>query len=117
MAYALVYAGQRFFYRIWQFLAHWYAHGFLIVGGRTISALEYFDQIVALRITLRFFWQPLYRDYSVIGYFIGIPARAGRVFIGVVTYAIVFAIAAGVYLAWAAIPLYLLFNALQPLLV
>ncbi|MBI3114808.1 MAG: hypothetical protein HYZ07_02505 [Candidatus Harrisonbacteria bacterium] len=105
---ALAYIGERFFYRIWRFLVHWYAGGFFAIGGQTTNMLEYLDRTLALRITLRYFFQPLYRDYSFIGYLIGIPSRTVRALAGVVAYGAVFAVAVAAYAGWAAIPLYLL---------
>lgn len=108
MVQAVTYLIQRFFYRIWMFFVHWYVGGYIAIGGRFLNILEYLDQTIALRITLRYFWQPLYRDYSVIGYMIGIPARTVRTLAGVVAYGAVLAVGIAAYLAWAAIPIYLL---------
>lgn len=110
MALAVVYLIQRFFYRIWQFLSHWYVGGYFVIGGKFLNILEYLDQTIALRITLKYFWQPLYRDYSFIGYMIGIPARAARTLAGFVAYGAVLAVGIATYLAWATIPLYLVFS-------
>lgn len=108
MIQAVVYLIQRFLYRIWQFIAHWYVGGYFAIGGRFLNMLEYLDQTIALRITLHYFWQPLYRDYSFIGYMIGIPARTVRTLVGFVAYGAVIAVGLGAYLAWAAIPVYFL---------
>lgn len=110
MVQAVAYLIQRFFYRIWQFLSHWYVGGYFAIGGKFLNILEYLDQTIALRITLKYFWQPLYRDYSFIGYMIGIPARAARTLAGFVAYGVVLAVGIATYLAWAAIPLYFLFS-------
>ncbi len=108
MVQAVIYLIQRFFYRIWEFLTHWYVGGYFAIGGKFLNILEYLDQTLALRITLRYFFQPLYRDYSFIGYLIGIPVRAVRTFIGLIAYGAVIAAGVAVYLAWAAVPLYFL---------
>jgi len=109
MDFALFYVVQRFFYRIFDFFHHWYIDGSRVIAHQFIDTLESADQTLALRITLRHFLEPLYKDYSVIGRILGIVFRTGRVIIGAVLYlfiAIIFAIA---YLVWVAIPAVILF--------
>ena len=108
MIQAVIYLIQRFFYRIWRFLVNWYVGGYFSIGGKFLNILEYLDQTLALRITLRYFFQPLYRDYSFIGYMIGIPVRTVRTLVGLVAYGAVIAVGVAAYCAWAAIPLYFL---------
>lgn len=104
----------RFFYRIWQFLVHWYGHGFLIFWEKTFVLFAFIDQTIALRITLRYFFEPLYRDYTTLGRMLGIVFRSGRVVVGVVTYGSIGVLAIAFYIIWALFPLYVLSHVLYP---
>lgn len=107
MATAVLYLSQSFIFRIWQFFVHWYGHGYLNIGGAALNTLEQMDKTLALRITLRYFGQPLYKDYTYLGYALGLVFRSLRILIGVVVYAVVVAVFAAIYLSWAAVPVYL----------
>lgn len=92
MDFALVYLVGRFFYRLVDFFHHWYADASRRFAYTFIAFLEYLDQTFAVKITLKHFFHPLYKDYSVIGRVLGVIFRSGRIVIG-----------AGVYLFWTAI--------------
>ena len=70
--------------------------------------LEAADQTFAIRITLRHFFEPLYKDYSIIGRILGVIFRTGRVIVGGVVYLLITIMFAVVYLVWLAIPAALL---------
>jgi hypothetical protein len=111
MDFALFYVIQRFFYRIFDFFHHWYADGSRLIAHEFISTLESADQSLALRITLRHFFEPLYKDYSVIGRILGVVFRTGRVIVGAALYLFIAALFAAAYLIWIAIPAIILFYA------
>ncbi len=69
------------------------------------------DQSFALAITLRHFFEPLYKDYSVIGRILGIVFRSARLAIGGAFYLVLAAAFAIVYLIWLAIPAVILIYA------
>jgi|GEM_PF-199350 len=110
VSFSLIYLIQRFFYRIYEFMRHWYIGGFLKVVHRTLSFLEILDRRLALKITLRYLFRPLYQDYTVLGYILGFIFRSARVAIAGFVYLIVILIALAVYLAWAAFPAYLVYK-------
>ncbi len=114
MLLALRYLVTRFFYRIWQFLVHWYAHGFLLFWEKTLALFAHLDQAIALRITLRYFFEPLYRDYTTLGRVLGVVFRSGRVIVGVFAYGVLGIFAVALYVLWALLPLYILSHALLP---
>lgn len=114
MIIAIRYLVTRFFYRIWQFLVHWYGHGFLLFWDKMLSLFESIDQTIALKITLRYFFEPLYRDYTTVGRILGIIFRSGRVIVGVVAYGALGIFAAALYIIWALLPLYILSHAVLP---
>ena len=113
MDFSFAYLVQRFFYHLFDFFHHWYVDGSRRFAHSFISALESADRTFAVKITLRHFFEPLYRDYSVIGRILGIVFRTGRVIIGSIIYcavAIVFVVA---YVVWLVIPVAIIFYAVR----
>lgn len=76
-----------------------------------MAALTSADQSLALKITLRHFFEPLYKDYSAIGRILGVIFRTGRILIGLAAYIFVTAFFLLVYLIWIAIPFAILYYA------
>ena len=113
--FALGYLLHRFFYRIFDFFRHWYAGGTRVIAHAFITTLETIDKSLAVEITLHHFFEPLYKDYSIIGRILGIVFRSARVTIGMVVYLLValgFFVAA---LVWVLIPPTLLFFSIKGL--
>jgi hypothetical protein len=100
MDFAPVYLIQRFFYRLVDFFHHWYVDGSRAIGHRFVTALEEADRSLAIKITIRYFFQPLYRDYSAIGRVLGVIFRTGRILVGLVVYSVIMALFLVLYLAW-----------------
>ena len=111
MDFALVYLIQRFFYRLSDFFHHWYVDGSRVFAHKLISTLEGADQTIAFKITLRHFFEPLYKDYTVIGRILGVVFRTGRLILGSAFYLFIFAAFAVAYLIWIAGPAIILFYA------
>jgi hypothetical protein len=110
-----VYLVQRFIYRIYDFLHHWYIDGSRAIAHRFISALESADRSFAVKITLIHFFEPLYKDYSGVGRVVGVIFRAGRIVIGSIAYLVITIFFAVVYVAWLAIPAVILYYAVRSL--
>ncbi|MEK7630004.1 MAG: hypothetical protein AAB432_01295 [Patescibacteria group bacterium] len=108
MNFALVYLVQQFFYRIFDFFYHWYIKSGRFYSNIVLNRLEKLDYYFAWRITLKNLFQPLYKDYSIIGYVLGFFFRLLRLLITSVIYAFIFIFAAGLYLLWLAAPIYLI---------
>jgi hypothetical protein len=104
MDFSVVYLARRFFYRLLDFFHHWYVDGSRVFGRHFMATLTAADQRFAVAITLRHFFEPLYKDYSVIGRILGIVFRSVRVLIGGVFYLALTLAFAFVYLVWLAIP-------------
>ena len=83
--------------------------GSRVIGRRFMATLTAADQSFAVAITLRHFFEPLYKDYSVIGRILGIIFRTVRVAIGAVFYLILAFVFAVAYLIWLAIPAIIIF--------
>jgi hypothetical protein len=113
--FAFGYLIYRLFYRIGDFFRHWYADGSRVIAHRFISTLEDVDQSLAVAITLRHFFQPLYKDYSVIGRILGVIFRTGRILIGGAIYLVIAALFFAFYLVWIAIPAAIIFLVLKNL--
>lgn len=107
MVQAFVYLGKRFFYRILDFLRHWYVKSMRMYWNYVINKLERLDLVLAWKITLKNLFQPLYRDFSIIGRVLGFIFRASRLLVGGFVYIVVFFVAIGIYVVWIGIPAYL----------
>lgn len=112
----LLYLIGGFFYRILEFFEHWYVRSFRIYSHSAISILEKLDRTLAWKITLVNLSQPLYQDRSAIGYILGFIFRLLRLLIGAVVYSLVIAVIVIIYAIWLAIPVYLAYQIVRPLL-
>lgn len=108
---APLYLLNRFFFRISDFFHHWYIDGSRALLHRFISFFESLDRTFAVRITLRYFWKPLYGDYTIVGHVLGLFFRLSRVLLGSAVYLFCAAAMLCVYLAWLALPFAILFMA------
>lgn len=115
MDFSVVYLARRFLYRFLDFFHHWYVDGSRVIGRRFMATLTSLDQSLAVAITLRHFFEPLYKDYSIIGRILGIVFRSVRVAIGGVLYFFVALVFAIFYVIWLAIPAIILFYAAKHL--
>src|SRR3989344_7959917 len=107
---SLVYLFAHLGRRVLDFFRHWYFYGFLRATHWAYNFLERLDKIFALRITAKNWLQPLYQDYSFIGYIWGFIFRTIRIIIGLVFYLILSLISSLVFLAWAAIPIFVIYQ-------
>ena len=104
MNFALVYLLHRALYRLFDFFHHWYVHGSRNLFHYFVSSLERVDRTIAIRVTLRYFFQPLYKDYTIIGRILGVFFRSARILIGLFIYVFAIALFALIYLAWVLLP-------------
>lgn len=111
MSFSLAYLIARFFYRMMDFFHHWYIHGSRMIGRWAFAVFERLDRVFAVQITLRYFFHPLYKDYSIVGRILGIIFRSARVLIGVAVYLMLSPFFLVLYVAWVAIPPLILWNA------
>ncbi len=104
MDFAPAYLLYRFLYRVFDFFRHWYVGGSRVIGHGFMSVLESADRSFAVRITFKHFFEPLYKDYSIIGRILGVIFRSGRILIGLCVYAIIAVLFIIIYIAWLLIP-------------
>lgn len=109
--FAPIYIIQNFFLRIFDFLAHWYRDGLRKILRVFIGTLEKLDESLAFRVTLVHFFEPLYKDYSLIGRILGIIFRSGRIVIGAVVYFLVGLFFLVIAFGWAIFLPFIIFQA------
>lgn len=101
---------RRLLARILDFFRHWYVDGFLKASDWSLRALERLDRIFAIRITLKNWLQPLYQDYSLIGYLWGFIFRSMRIFAGLSVYLSFLLLSVCIFLLWALLPIYAIYQ-------
>ena len=111
MDFAGIYLIQRFFYRIFDFFHHWYIDGSRAIGRRFMATIAAMDRSIALKVTVRHFFEPLYKDYTIIGRILGVVFRTCRVAIGLVAYLFLALFFTAAYIAWLAVPLLIIYYA------
>lgn len=107
---ALVYLVKRFFYRIFDFLRHWYVKSAKVYSNFVLDQLQKIDRVLAWRVNARYIFQPLYKDYSITGRVLGFILRIARLIVTGVVYIFIFAFAIFVYLVWLAIPILIIWK-------
>ncbi len=116
MNFSLVYIFGRLFFRTKDFFHHWYVDASKHFFHSFISSLENLDRTLAFRMTLRHIWEPLYKDYTIMGRILGPIFRFGRVLVGFVVYAAVGIAFLIFYLAWLLLPVAALTFAVKPII-
>lgn len=114
MNFSIVYIFSRLLFRIKDFFHHWYADGSRSLFHSFVSYLESMDRTLAFRETLRHMFEPLYKDYTIMGRILGPIFRFGRVFVGFVAYVAVGVVFLIIYLAWLFLPIAILTFAARP---
>jgi tryptophan-rich sensory protein len=113
MDFSPIYLLNRFFYRLYDFFHHWYVDGSRWFGRRAMAAFTKLDRTFAVKVTLEHLFEPLYKDYTVMGRILGAIFRTLRVLVGFVVYAIVAVAILSVYIAWLAIPAYVVWRIIK----
>ncbi|MBI2013206.1 MAG: hypothetical protein HYS88_02050 [Candidatus Colwellbacteria bacterium] len=106
------YLAGRFIFRVFEFLEHWYWGSFRVAGGKLIDLFRKWDRFFALKITVRYWLQPLYQDRTIIGYILGPIFRTGRIVVATLIYLLTAALAALLYFIWLIIPPYIVYKIL-----
>ncbi len=101
--------------RISDFFRHWYVDGFFRFVDWALSGLERLDKRFAVRITAKNWLQPLYQDYTVIGYVWGFIFRTIRIFVGLSVYLAFILFALTLFICWAAFPVLVIYQILSNL--
>ena len=112
MNFSFVYIAQRAVYRLGDFFHHWYVDGSRRLIHDLVARLEELDKSFAFKVTIQHFFEPLYKDYSIIGRILGVLFRSGRVAVGGFAYAVFSIIFLAIYLIWISIPIALVVYAI-----
>ena len=108
MDFAPAYILKRGLFRIREFLHHYYIDGTRFLFYKFINFMEVVDRSVAFGITLRNFFVPLYRDYTVVGRVLGVIFRSIRLLIGGAIYLFLGSVFMLIVLTWLLIPIILI---------
>jgi hypothetical protein len=79
---------------------------FLLYTDKVNSYFHKLDRTFAWKITFQNLFQPLYKDYTIVGYVLGFTFRLARLFVASLVYGGVFVVALGAYLVWVLLPPY-----------
>ena len=107
---SIVYILNRYLFRIYYFLYHWYVRGFRKIANWAINFLEKLDYSFALRINLKNIFQPLFQDYSIAGHVLGFISRGIRIIVASIVYAVFMVFSLMLYLTWATIPVFAIYK-------
>jgi len=90
-----------------RFLSHWYILVFYSYWNNVARFMAILDRYFSFKVTLLNLFNPLYQDYTFLGYMLGIFFRVIRLMVGGVVYVVVLSIVFALYLVWVSIPLIL----------
>jgi hypothetical protein len=107
---SISYILNRFFFRVYYFLYHWYIRGFRKFFNWVLNYLEKLDYKFALRINLKNIFQPLYQDYSFFGYILGFIMRSFRILIAIFIYGLFIIFCSFLFILWALVPVFLIYQ-------
>lgn len=110
MNFAPLYLIVRLTEQLLAFFRHWYWDSFIAANKWVRALLARIDRRIALRITLRNLFQPLYQDYTALGYTLGFIFRSVRIALGAALYAVLITAALALYALWLSLPLFLLYK-------
>ena len=102
---ALVYLIRRFFFRVVEFLRHWYVKSFRIYSNFVLDELQKMDRTLAWRVNVRYLFQPLYKEYYIICYVLVFILIIVRLLGISIIYLVVFLFVIVAYVIWLMIPI------------
>jgi len=93
---------------IGQFFTAWYIDDSAKLWHMIFDCLESLERKIALKEMIHFWFQPLFQDYTVLGYILGFVNRTLRIIIGAIIYFLVFIAGLVLYVVWLYIPAFIL---------
>jgi hypothetical protein len=84
--------------------------GFRKIANWGVNYLEKLDYSFALKINIKNIFQPLFQDYSIAGHVLGFISRSVRIVVGGIIYVIFIAFCMAIYLAWALVPIFAVYQ-------
>ncbi len=104
----LVYIFRQAAFGLLSFFEHWYVRGFRVWWNFVAHSISQFDRSYGWRVTGAHLFEPLYKDFSAVGYLLGVPFRIGRFFAGLLFYVLFLFVSATIFLVWLCVPAYLI---------
>lgn len=95
------------------FLRNWYEGGFYAFMKFLFFAMERVDKVFALRITMRYFFTPLYNDRTILGYILGVLLRSCRILISLPIYGGVGFIILILMFVWMILPVFIGYHVIR----
>ena len=105
-----IYLAKTFAFRIGLFFQRWYVGGFFTLYGLWLRLVRACERRLAIRINVRFLFQPLYQERNIVGYVLGFLYRFVKICVGGTLYFGTFALVIVAYVIWAAFPLVLIYK-------
>ena len=112
--FSIFYLANRFVFRVSDFFRHWYVDGSRFFLVQFLNYVRTLDKTLALKVTFRHLFEPLYKDYTIVGTFLGPVFRIGRVLFGTLLYALIAIVAVILYAVWIFAPAIILIYAIKP---
>ncbi len=106
----LIYVLKRLGFRIMLFIEHYWIDGFRFFFGKLIDCLEGMDRSLAIRISFKNLFKPLYGRRDIFGYSFGFIFRSLRIGLAGLIYALISVLFMLGYLIWAMIPFWLIYK-------
>lgn len=105
-----VYLLKTLVFRAWMFFRRWYVHGFFALYGIWLWLVRASERRLAIRVNIRFLFQPLYQEKNIAGYALGFFYRFFKILLGGVWYTSTACVMILLYIVWAAFPLMLIYK-------
>jgi len=99
----IIYLLEKTFVNIKDFFWRWYIKSALTYFSGVIEILRMLDRKFAWKVNLKNIFQPLYKDYSFLGYILGIFLRTGRILTALFTYGILLIASIFIFGIWCLI--------------
>lgn len=109
MNFAIGYLGMRCAYRIWMFLYSWYVSSLFTIGSIASHWAHICEQHVAVVVTARNLFKPLYQDASILGHILGFIFRLARLCVGFICLLAIYTSAVSIYILWALLPIAIIY--------
>lgn len=92
------------------FFEGWYKDGTSFFIAFFFSVIKRIDRVLALKITIRYFFTPLYNDRTFLGYILGVVLRSGRILVAVPIYLFVTIGMLSLTLVWMLVPIFFVYK-------
>ncbi len=92
------------------FIYFWWRDSFVWWLNRLERAHNKIEKFFAVKINLRYIFSPLYQDYTIVGFLVGVPARAIRISFGIIAHLLVLLVFVFLYFIWAIVPIFVIYK-------